>query len=370
MRLLKKAPLFLILLISGIFFFLTAVLGRNTVYAQIPLEPEKQPVLSVVFRGLKEGIHPLQVFDSERMHDEVQKEEVSESAEVKPEETVEGMPEQAKIPVLNGESQQKPIVDKEAVTKVEEEEIQAAVIPTAEPVPYSIKNIRTEPLRESTREEYLNHISADIYGDTGVLRAAEYAFEPVTENYFDDALFIGDSRTVGLRDYTDLSDHAIFLCETSLTIQKVFTREFKGKGTLEEVLAAGDFGKIYLMLGINELGVGTTEDYMASYTAVIDRIHELEPEALIFIQANMHVAEEKSKTDKIFNNQNIEARNRAIATLSDNIQVFYIDVNEAVSDENGYLKDEYTYDKIHLLGRYNDIWKQFLLTKGVKTKSE
>ncbi len=383
MKLLKKAPLFLILLISGIFFLLAAVLGRTTVYAGISHDLAAQPVLSVVFQGWKEGIYPWHVMienenvpglpdkadGTEMLPDETGVPFAGTEDSVVAEITVEEVPEQAKVPVLYGEETPDVPIGKEEGTLTDGQNVQSAVIPTAEPVPYSIKNIRTEPLRESTREEYLNHISADIYGDAGVLRAAEYAFVPVTESYFDDALFIGDSRTVGLRDYTDLSEHAFFLCETSLTIQKVLTKEFKGKGTLEEVLNSKDFGKIYLMLGINELGVGTTEDYMASYTQVIDRIHELEPEALIFIQANMHVSESKSNADKIFNNQNIEARNRAIATLSDNVQVFYIDVNAAVCDENGYLKDEYTYDMIHLLGRYNDIWKQFLLSKGVDTKS-
>ena len=44
------------------------------------------------------------------------------------------------------------------------------------------------PLRGSTEEEYLSHISADIYGDAGVQKAAEYPFVAVDESYFDDAL--------------------------------------------------------------------------------------------------------------------------------------------------------------------------------------
>lgn len=381
MKLLKKAPLFLLLLLSGSFFLFAAVMGRNTVYAEIPYEYADKPVFSLVFQGWKEGIYPWQavqhfVAKEEEVQDiEIENQnreefsvhpDVSGTEDPGEEEFVEQeLPELAKVPVLEGEKTSVLPEHNEEAGKGNADDIQTTVIPTPEPTPYSIKNIRTEPLRESTREEYLNHISADIYGDAGVLRAAEYAFVPVTEPYFEDALFIGDSRTVGLRDYTDLSDHAKFLCETSLTIQKVFTKSFKGEGTLEEILNANDFGKIYLMLGINELGVGTTEDYMDCYTQVIDRIHELEPNALLFIQANMHVAESKSNEDKIFNNQNIEARNRAIATLADNTQVFYLDVNEVVCDENGYLKEEYTYDQIHLLGRYNDIWKAFLMEKGV-----
>ena len=187
----------------------------------------------------------------------------------------------------------------------------------------------------------------------------------VDESYFDDALFIGDSRTVGLHDYTDLSEHADFLCKTSLTIYKVLDENFKGMGTVEEVLKKKQYGKIYIMVGINELGRGTTEDFMAKYTEVVDTLHEWDPDARIIIQGIMKVSKKKDTEDKVFNNSNITGRNHAIATLADNYHIFYIDMNEAVCDEEGNLNAEYTHDQIHLLGMYNDLWKDFLMTKGI-----
>ena len=198
-----------------------------------------------------------------------------------------------------------------------------------------------------------------------LFRSASYGFSQVDETYFDDALFIGDSRTVGLRDYTDLSEHADFYCETSLTIYKVMEENFKGLGTVEQALAAKDYGKIYLMVGINELGRGTTENYMEEYTEVVDTLRRLEPDAKIIIQGVMRVSGEKNSSDAIFNNSNINARNNAVATLADNEQIFYVDVNEVVCDEEGNLKADYTFDQIHLLGVYNDLWKQFLMAHGV-----
>ena len=98
----------------------------------------------------------------------------------------------------------------------------------------------------------------------------------------------------------------------------------------------------------------------------MDRLHELEPEAKIIIQGIMRVSGEKSESDAIFNNSNINARNRAIATLADNETIFYIDVNEVVCDEEGNLNGDYTFDQIHLLGVYDDLWKQFLLSHGIE----
>lgn len=79
----------------------------------------------------------------------------------------------------------------------------------------------------------------------------------------------------------------------------------------------------------------------------------------------MRVSGEKNSSDAIFNNNNINARNNAVATLADNEQIFYVDVNEVVCDEEGNLKADYTFDQIHLLGVYNDLWKQFLMAHGV-----
>lgn len=345
MKFIKKCPVFILLISIGLLLTLLGVAGRRNIYADQEYDPLTKPILSVVFTAIHDEIYPWQMFTGENREvmarGDADERESSDNASADSSDGQEGedAPDTSPSPEPS---------------------------PTPEPTPEPEAPLeRLEPLRESTREEYLNHISADIYGDAGVLRAAEYEFDTVEESYFDDALFIGDSRTVGLRDYTDLSEHADFYCETSLTIYKVMEEDFDGQGTVEEALADNDYGKIYLMVGINELGRGTTEDYMEKYTEVVDRLHELEPEAKIFIQGIMRVSGEKSNKDAIFNNSNINARNNAIATLADNKQIFYIDVNEVVCDEEGNLHGDYTFDQIHLLGAYDELWKQFLLEHGV-----
>lgn len=380
-RLFKKCPFLLLLTSTGILFSLIGLWGHKNIYAGQEYDPLREPALVMMFQGLKEDIYPWQILEQESAPVMAQKEEPGPGTEKQEEsagaDTVSGggiresegqgsgsgkepakeeqkeEPEQEEAPVQKTPS---PQGDEEEENPPKEEE---------EPEEEELPKGRIEPLRESTREEYLNHISADIYGDVGVRRAAEYEFTQVDESYFDDALFIGDSRTVGLRDYTDLSEHADFYCETSLTIQKILTENFPGLGTIEEALAGKAYGKIYIMLGINELGLGTTENFMEKYTEVVDFLCEKAPQARIFVQGIMRVTGKKHHSDAIFNNNNINARNNAIATLADNEQIFYIDVNEVVCDEEGHLNTEYTYDQLHLLGMYNDLWKQFLMSHGV-----
>ena len=386
-RLFKKCPFLLLLTSTGILFSLIGLWGHKNIYAGQEYDPLREPALVMMFQGLKEDIYPWQILEQESAPVMAQKEEPGPGTEKEEEsagaDTVSG----GGIRESEGQgsgSDKEPAKEEQKETEPEQEEAPVQKTPSPqgdeeeenppkeeeEQEEEELPKGRIEPLRESTREEYLNHISADIYGDVGVRRAAEYEFTQVDESYFDDALFIGDSRTVGLRDYTDLSEHADFYCETSLTIQKILTENFPGLGTIEEALAGKAYGKIYIMLGINELGLGTTENFMEKYTEVVDFLCEKAPQARIFVQGIMRVTGKKHHSDAIFNNNNINARNNAIATLADNEQIFYIDVNEVVCDEEGHLNTEYTYDQLHLLGMYNDLWKQFLMSHGVQDQPQ
>lgn len=92
-------------------------------------------------------------------------------------------------------------------------------------------------------------------------------FTHVDKEYFADAVFIGDSRTQGLYEYSNLADVATFYSKTSLTVYnlfekpKDFIREGDEKLTLEQALSRHQFKKVYLMIGINEMGTGTPESF-------------------------------------------------------------------------------------------------------------
>ncbi len=374
----KKNHLIIVLLSSVLLFELIAIAGYKNIYAMQKFDPVKEPVLSKVFTAVNDGIYPWDLFDSEKRAEQAaeagilrEKEEALKQKDLADADSMTPKPEDMSGPVLEPapEGTTDPVLESAhegATNPVSGPSPSPSPTPTPEPTPeFKYPQGRLEPLRESTYDEYINHISADIYGDTGVLRAAEYEFSNVGLEYFDDALFIGDSRTVGLRDYTELKDHADFLCETSLTINKVFSSNFKGKGSVEKALASKDYGKIYIMVGVNELGTGTTEDFIEDYAEVVDRLHELEPDAKIIIMSIMNIDREKSTSDKIFNNENILGRNNAIATLADNEVFFYININEAVCDDEGFLRDDLRGDHLHLLGASNEIIVEYLLSHGV-----
>ena len=187
-------------------------------------------------------------------------------------------------------------------------------------------------------------------------------------SYFDDALFIGDSRTVGLYEYGGLGEAEVF-AHSGMSIYKIFKEEFELRSgemtTLEEALMTKKFGKVYIMLGINELGYDFDQT-VERFSETVDFIRQLQPEALVFIQANLHITNKKSEDSDLFNNTNINNFNHAVSELADGKRIFYMDVNPLYDDETGALSEEFTTDHAHILGKYYVDWVDFILQNAVK----
>lgn len=194
----------------------------------------------------------------------------------------------------------------------------------------------------------------------------EVTYHTVDGSYFDDAVFIGDSRTVGMYEYGGLEETSTFYASTGLTIYKMFDAKIvavpgqKKKITVEEALSEKQFSKIYLMIGINEMGTGTVESFMKAYGEAVQHLQELQPDAIIYLQAIMKVTSERSAQGDYITNEGIEARNEEIAKLADDRNIFYLDVNPLICDETGGMVASYTYDGVHLKAQYIPIWLDFL----------
>ncbi len=194
----------------------------------------------------------------------------------------------------------------------------------------------------------------------------EIVYHSVDDSYFDDAVFIGDSRTVGMYEYSGLEETSTFYASTGLTIYKMFDSAIvsvpgqKKKITVEEALSEKQFAKIYLMIGINEMGTGTVESFMKTYGEAVQHLRELQPDAIIYLQAIMKVTTERSEQGDYITNEGIDARNEEIAKLADDKTIFYLDVNPYICDETGGMVASYTYDGVHLKAQYIHIWLDFL----------
>ena len=191
--------------------------------------------------------------------------------------------------------------------------------------------------------------------------------EPATpvkpEDPFANALFIGDSRTVGIAEYSGITE-ADFFAFTGMSVYTAFKKESAvgswQKGTLlADALQARQYDRVYLMLGVNELGYNFQKT-VERYGEMVQQIRELQPDAYLILEASLHVTKKRSDTDATFNNSNIDRMNQAQAAYADGEHIFFIDVNPAFDDETGALNQDYTFDNTHPYGKYYSKWADWL----------
>lgn len=192
-------------------------------------------------------------------------------------------------------------------------------------------------------------------------------FTSVDESYFNDALFIGDSRLQGFGMWSGLP--GTYYCATGFQLYDYKTKNVvqtgNGKVPIFTAIPYNAFTKIYIKVGLNEMGWGTEAGFEEVYANLISDLRAVEPRAIIYIHAVLPVTAAKSASDKSHNNPNVIARNAALKQFAAEQKAYFIDAGPAVSDESGCLKPEMTSDGIHLSSRYMGVWKQFLLEHAV-----
>lgn len=183
--------------------------------------------------------------------------------------------------------------------------------------------------------------------------------------YFKDTLFIGDSRTAGLRQF-GYFETADFFATPGLSVYSIPQTKVEigdlGKIKLEDLLAQKEYTKIYVMLGMNELGYRFPQT-VERYRNFIEDLQDWEPCAELYLCANLHVTSTRSNNDKFFNNENINKINLEIQTLAEEKELVYLDINELFDDENGDLDKEIASDDSHVTVENYIVWCDWIVEK-------
>ena len=200
----------------------------------------------------------------------------------------------------------------------------------------------------------------------------------VEDSWFSDAVFIGDSRTDGLRLYSGIRD-ADFLAYKSLMIfhvvgnDQVDRREVPLNGvgekkTVLEWLEEKQYAKVYLMFGVNELGYGDDAAFTGAFSQTVDEIRARQPEAVLYIQSLVPIEPEKAHAANPaswLNNDNVARYNELLRQLCADKGVVYVDVAAALTDDAGNLPPEGTTDGIHFTRSWYEKWYACLKTHTV-----
>ncbi|MGI6161062.1 MAG: GDSL-type esterase/lipase family protein [Christensenellales bacterium] len=234
--------------------------------------------------------------------------------------------------------------------------------PTTEPPAPTPASIAPEPTATDTAD-------TDDSDDTAV---------PPEEGdgYFDDAVFIGDSVSLKLRNYVTQRraadagylGNAEFLVSGSLgsgnalweikddSVHPAYNGE---KMLLEDGVSKSGAKKLYIMLGVNDIvvyGIGGSVENMGK---LLDNIKQKSPGIEIFVQSVLPVTRNGQK-DKL-NNAALSEYNEGLIELCSQNGYEYLDVASVIKDAEGYLPDEYSSDDfVHLTDEACELWIDYL----------
>ncbi len=191
---------------------------------------------------------------------------------------------------------------------------------------------------------------------------------PVSDSYFEDAVFVGNSLVVGLQKVGPLP--AQFYANIGLSVFHVFSKELvtaengDSLTALEALRQNENCSKVYLMFGINEVGWTSVNAFTAKYEELVDAVKEACPNAVIYIQTILPINEEVYLTspeyEETITNQRILEFNQAIAEMASRKGVCLVNTAAGLCTADGVLPADATSDGIHLSKYYIDRWADYL----------
>lgn len=193
----------------------------------------------------------------------------------------------------------------------------------------------------------------------------------LASEYFDDALFVGDSITEGIKLY-DVMNNATVLSDVGVNLNDIYTKEVietadGRKIPIMEASASCNPGKIYLLMGINSIAADE-ESFRASYGRVVETLMTQHPNAIVYIQSILPVtAAYEARPNAVADNAKIDRYNAIIKELAAEKGVYYLNVAEIFKDADGCLYASASpKDGIHFGSAWYRKWFDYLRTHGVE----
>ena len=196
--------------------------------------------------------------------------------------------------------------------------------------------------------------------------AHPYSVAKDINDELDDALFIGDSRTVGLFNNCD-RPKATFYCSIGLNIQTAFESksirlENGTMGTVIEALAQGkQFGRVYIGFGTNEMGWPYYDSFIEYYSKLVASVRQYSPNAKIYCESILPVTASRELQGDAINNNNVKELNGYIQNFAASNGCTYLACDTAVAGEDGKLPEEASTDGIHLNIDYCKYWLNYII---------
>lgn len=192
--------------------------------------------------------------------------------------------------------------------------------------------------------------------------------ESMGDDFFEDAAFMGNSLMDGFRMFSGLTTCDYYAATSMSVVGATSTNcvalDNGSTGTVVDGLTQKPYGKIYILLGINEIGMNV-DSFSELYAEMLDIIIEAQPDCDIYIMGITPVSYSKSSSSDSFNMTRIGLYNDALYQLAADKGCFYLDLVDALADDTGYLPAEETSDGVHFSANVYKTWVDYVRTHYV-----
>lgn len=195
-------------------------------------------------------------------------------------------------------------------------------------------------------------------------------------SYFEDAVFVGDSLTEGLREYASIENSianiATFISAKNQTPKSflegviVFPDNYRPTQNGVEAIVSENPGKVYITLGTNALTFMNRQQLIYYYDQLLTALQEQLPDTIFYVCSITPTTVDEASRRPVFVYDAVYAANNEIAMMASLKGMHYINLHEVLAGEDGYLKPEYAYsDGIHLRPDTYTLWIQYLMSHTV-----
>lgn len=175
------------------------------------------------------------------------------------------------------------------------------------------------------------------------------------ENCLANSAFLGNSL-LGSVLRSNLAPECDLFVGTGMNV-KTALQKSTDTGTVPMIdeLNGRAYDRVFTMFGVNELNWPYPEVMLERYVTLFDAIRQRQPNAKLYMISILPLTKGyKSSTGKDMDDVN--ALNAQLAALCEEQGVTFIDVTDALVDENGYLPSEASSDGHHLHSSYAKIF--------------
>lgn len=205
----------------------------------------------------------------------------------------------------------------------------------------------TSSLKETSSQQTQACHKIDYYDYSQVVPVQE----KIEDSYFEDTLFIGDSRMGSLALFSDLPslgaeiDYVESMSLWTMENSKVDTS--LGTKSIYDILMNTTKKNVYILVGINEIRRDDFDDW-ASYLEedIVQPFLENHTDTNIYLMLNYipfgvsDISEEDLK-------EHIQKQNEKMIDIAQRNRLYLLDVSSDMVDENGTIKKELVWDGLH-----------------------